>query len=52
MEVDFVLPRPDAGLAFVEAKWTRTPRPDDAKGIRSLMPRAKAAPVEEFLRLV
>lgn len=39
LEVDFVVPMAGGGLRFVEAKWTRTPTPSDAKGIATLLPR-------------
>ena len=41
LEVDFVIPEPDGGLAFVEAKWSRTVGPDSAKGITALLPRVR-----------
>lgn len=39
LEVDFVVPKDGGGLRFVEAKWTRTPTPTDARGIAALLPR-------------
>ncbi len=41
-EVDFVLPERDGGILFVEAKWSRTVVPADARGIQALLPRVGA----------
>jgi predicted AAA+ superfamily ATPase len=48
-EVDFVLPTADGGLRCIEAKYTRTPRPDDARNVAALMTSAKRRDVEGFV---
>jgi len=41
LEVDFVVPRGSARLAFIEAKASRTARPEAAAGLRALATSAK-----------
>ena len=41
LEVDFLVPGDDGALTFLEVKWSRTPTPDMAKGIRALLPRVE-----------
>lgn len=48
-EVDFVYPSAEGGLRFVEAKYARTPRPDDGRNVAALMAKAKRKDVEGFV---
>lgn len=50
LEVDFVRPRDGGGVELIEAKWTRTPRPDDARSLLKVRARfATTAPVDAIL---
>jgi predicted AAA+ superfamily ATPase len=41
LEVDFLNPTPDGKLELIEAKWTKTPLPAMARGIRALLDKLK-----------
>lgn len=49
LEVDFVVPERAGSIDLVEVKWTRTPVPGMANGIRALLPRFGARKVRGWL---
>lgn len=49
LEVDFLVPREAGGVALVDAKWSRTPTPADARGIVTLLPRIRDRAAEGFV---
>ncbi len=49
LEVDFLVPLPEQGLALIEAKATRTPRPDMAKSLLQLARSIEGRSVSSYL---